>query len=89
VPGTTDVTIADIVLRTTGDGAAHAHGLAIGTGASVNHALRALMDEARPGAATCAEQQIGCLAISWLGNSELCHNGGSARAIRDGRRHSP
>jgi len=58
----TDVTIADIVLRTASDGDAYAHGLAIGTGASVDHALRALTDEARPGAATCAEQQIGCLA---------------------------
>ena len=40
VPGMTDVTIADILLQTTSDGDAYAHGLAIGTGASADHALR-------------------------------------------------
>ena len=67
--------------RTTSDGNAYAHEPAISTGASVDHALKALMDEARSGAATCADQQIGCLAMSWLGNSELRQNG-SARGYQ-------
>lgn len=43
----TDVTIPDIVLRTTSDGEAFAHGLAIGTGGDVDQAVNALADEAR------------------------------------------
>jgi hypothetical protein len=50
------------VLQTTSDGDAFAGGPAIGTGASVDHALRALMDKARPGAATCTEQQLGAVS---------------------------
>lgn len=42
----TDVTIPDIVLRTTSDGGGYVHGLAIGTGANLDQAVRALMTEA-------------------------------------------
>jgi hypothetical protein len=43
----TDVTISDITLRTTSDGEAFAHGLAIGAGASLDQAVTGLIDEAR------------------------------------------
>jgi hypothetical protein len=43
----TNIPITDIVLRTTSDGEAYVHGLAIGIGANVDQAVTGLMDEAR------------------------------------------
>jgi hypothetical protein len=47
VRDTTDTTIPDIALRTTSDGQACTHSLAIGTDADAGQAVTALMDEAR------------------------------------------
>src|ERR1700733_2026376 len=55
----TDATIPPIVLRTTSDGAAYAHGLAIGTGASVDQAVSALADEAQRQAEEITRERLG------------------------------
>jgi len=67
----TDVTIPDITLRTTSDGQAFAHGLAIGTGASVDQAVNALADEAQRQAQEIERERLEARRASRTGGRGL------------------
>jgi hypothetical protein len=54
-----NITIPDIVCRTTSDGAGHAHGLAVGAGTSLDEALSALRIGARAQAEEVAREYRG------------------------------
>jgi hypothetical protein len=53
------ITIPDVTIRTTSDGAGHAHGLALGTGLTLDGALQALTAEALRQAGEIAETYRG------------------------------